>query len=179
MPDPRRIPLPWSRSCFVCGEANPIGLRARSWIVDDAIELEFTPSERLAGWNGVTHGGLVATVLDEVMTWAAIIHSDRACFAADFNVRLRRPLPPETSVVAQARADRSRRGIVFTTSSMESADGALFATAEGRYMAIPEAELRAKHHDLVAGPGCWSAEHIFGSPLAPGRTAQPGSTGAA
>ena len=73
MPDSRRIPLPWSRSCFVCGENNPIGLKARSWIVNDIIELEFEPAEALAGWNSVTHGGLIATVLDEVMTWAAIV----------------------------------------------------------------------------------------------------------
>ena len=61
------------------------------WILhldsDGQIELAFRPRVEYAGWNAVTHGGLIATVLDEVMTWAAIVESDRACFAADFSVR--------------------------------------------------------------------------------------------
>jgi acyl-coenzyme A thioesterase PaaI-like protein len=164
-----RKPLPWSRSCFVCGEENPLGLRARSFLVGDRIELEFTPRREYAGWNAVTHGGLIATVLDEVMTWAAIVHSDQACFAADFSVRLRQPLPPATPVIARAWCSGSRRRIHDTEAHLESPDGVLFATAAGRYMAIPRAQVQSMHHDLVSTPDCWPAGHIFGG----GRAAQP------
>ena len=44
-----RKPLPWSRSCFVCGEDNPLGLRARSFLVGDQVELEFSPRPEYAG----------------------------------------------------------------------------------------------------------------------------------
>lgn len=170
MAPPARTPLPWSRSCFVCGEENPLGLRARSFLVGDEVELEFTPRIEYAGWNAVTHGGLIATVLDEVMTWAAIVHSDRACFAADFSVRLRRPLPPSTSAIARAVCTGSRRRIHDTEARLESRDGEVFATATGRYMAIPREQVHAMHHDLVSTPDCWPAAHIFGE----GQAAQPG-----
>ena len=169
MPSTDRKPLPWSRSCFVCGEENPLGLRARSFLVGDRIELAFTPRIEYAGWNAVTHGGLIATVLDEVMTWAAIVSSDQACFAADFSVRLRRPLPPSTPVVARAWCTGSRRRIHDTEARLEGEDGDVFATATGRYMAIPRAQVQSMHHDLVSTPECWPAAHIFGA----GQAAQP------
>ena len=39
------IPLPWSRSCYVCGESNEQGLRARSFRVEDRVELPFVAEE--------------------------------------------------------------------------------------------------------------------------------------
>jgi acyl-coenzyme A thioesterase PaaI-like protein len=174
MQEPHRTPLPWSRSCFVCGEQNRLGLQARSFLVDGEIELAFTPRVEYAGWNAVTHGGLIATVLDEVMTWAAIVESDQACFAADFTVRLRRPLPPGTPVVARARAGEHRRSVVQTEASLESADGTVYSIASGRYMAIPTGQIQEMHHDLVTTPECWPAEHIFGPGNGSGPAAQPG-----
>lgn len=173
MTTPLSTPLPWSRSCFVCGQDNPLGLRARSYLVDDHIELAFTPRIEYAGWNAVTHGGLIATVLDEVMTWAAIVQSDQACFAADFSVRLRRPLPPGTPVTARAHCTGSRRSIHDTAASLESADGDVFATATGRYMAIPAARAVAMHHDMVSTPDCWPAEHVFGGGATAGPAGKP------
>ncbi|RKZ14625.1 hypothetical protein DRQ53_11085 [bacterium] len=162
MTQPVRMPLPWSRSCFVCGEENPLGLRARSFLVEGRIEMAFKPRQEYAGWNGVTHGGLVATVLDEVMTWAAIVHSEQACFAAEFSVRLRRPLPPGTNVIARASCDGGRRRVFETSASLESPDGEVFSTAEGRYMAIPKGQAVEMHNDLVSCDDCWPTAHIFG-----------------
>ena len=171
MSPPDRTPLPWSRSCFVCGETNPLGLQARSYLVGDQVELAFTPRIEYAGWNSVTHGGLIATVLDEVMTWAAIVSSDQACFAADFSVRLRRPLPPGTPVIARAWCTGSRRRVHDTEARLESLDGEAFASGTGRYMAIPAEQVQSMHHDLITSPDCWPATHIFGA----GQPAQPGS----
>ena len=173
MPEPRRTPLPWSRSCFVCGEQNRFGLQARSFLVDGRIELAFKPRIEYAGWNAVTHGGLIATVLDEVMTWAAIVASDQACFAADFSVRLRRPLPPGTPVTARAWSLESRRRLFRTEASLVSGDGTVFSTATGRYMVIPNGQARSMHHDLVSTPDCWPAAHIFGDGDGSGTATHP------
>ena len=62
----------------------------------------------------------------EVMTWAAIVHSDQACFAAEFAVRLRRPLPPSVAVIARAWCTGSRRRIHDTEARLEGEDGEVF-----------------------------------------------------
>lgn len=156
------VALPWSRGCFVCGADNPIGLRARSFKLDDRIELAFTPRPEHAGWNGVVHGGIISTVLDEVMTWAAIVTLHRACFAAEFTVRLRHPLPPGTACRAVARAPQQRRRIVDTVAELRGDDGLVYAVAEGRYMAMPSEKLGSTQHDLVTGPDTWPVDGIFG-----------------
>jgi acyl-coenzyme A thioesterase PaaI-like protein len=161
--DSRRVPLPWTRSCFVCGEANPEGLQARCFKVDDAIEMPFVTRAHHAGWNGVLHGGLVATVLDEVMTWAAIVGSGRACYAADFTVRLLLPLPPGTACVAAAKLTRARRRIFDTEAELRGESGEVFSRSTGRYMPVPKDQLGALRQDMVRCEACLGLDGLFES----------------
>lgn len=157
----QRIALPWSRSCFVCGTENPIGLRARSYLVDDHVELAFTPRPEHAGWTDVVHGGLITTVLDEVMTWAAIVVRERACFAADFSVRLRTPLAPGTPCTAIARVESERRRVLGTAAELVGTDGTAYATASGRYVSIPPEKMTHMEQEWVTEPGGWPIEKLF------------------
>lgn len=157
-----RIPLPWSRSCYVCGEANELGLRARSFKVEDRIELPFVAETRFAGWNQVTHGGLIATVLDEVMTWAAILESHKPCFAAEFTTRLLVPLPPETACTAVARVSESRRRIFVIESWLEDEAGTVYARGHGRYMPAPGGRSEALREDFVSDENCLDLDGILG-----------------
>jgi len=160
----RRIPLPWSRSCFVCGEANPHGLRARSFMVDGRVELPFTAEERFVGWNGVIHGGFIATVLDEVMTWSAILGAEKPCFAAEFTVRLLHPLPSQTRCTAVSELVGTRRKKVLDTRAwVQGEDGTVYARATGRYMPVPPGHDHHLREDFVRDESCLDVGGIFGS----------------
>jgi acyl-coenzyme A thioesterase PaaI-like protein len=159
---PRRVPLPWSRSCYVCGAENSRGLRLRSYRVGDHIELPFTPDRSLAGWSDVIHGGIIATLLDEVMTWAAILGSERPCYAAELRVRLQRPLRSGTACVAIGRMASARRRIFDTEAWLRDAGGEALAGATGRYMPVPADQLAAFSEDMVFAPGCLDLSHVFG-----------------
>ena len=65
--------LPWTKSCFVCGQENPHGLHLKCRVDDGQVILEYTTQERDLGWRSIVHGGIVMTLMDEVMTWAAIL----------------------------------------------------------------------------------------------------------
>jgi uncharacterized protein (TIGR00369 family) len=158
-----RIALPWSRSCFVCGAENPLGLRARSFKVGEAIELPFVVRPEFSGWNGVTHGGLIATVLDEVMTWAAILAQRKPCFAAELTVRLQLPLAPGTRCVARASTEQVRRQIASTCAALTDEQGAVYAKATGRYMPVPPQRMRHLRSDFVTEPGCLDVLSYFGA----------------
>ncbi len=157
-----RIPLPWSRSCYVCGEANPDGFRARSFKVGERVELPFVAEERFAGWNQVIHGGIIATLLDEVMTWAAILGSEKPCFAAEFTVRLLKPLPPETHCIAVARMVSGRRRVFDTESWIEDEAGTVYARGSGRYMPVPPEQTKHLRQDFVRDEHCLQLDGIFG-----------------
>jgi len=157
-----RIPLPWSRSCFVCGQDNPVGLRARCYQVGAAVELPFTTRGEHAGWSDVMHGGLIATVLDEVMTWAAILGSGKPCFAADFSVRMLEPLRAGFECVASGRMCGDRRRVFDLEGSLADVSGRVYARAAGRYMPVPRERIPHLRDDFVTTAGCLDIRHIFG-----------------
>jgi len=153
--------LPWSRACFVCGEENEIGMHARSYVVEDHIELPFTAPQTFAGWRTVVHGGLVTTVLDEVMTWAAIVGSRKPCFAAELRIRLLRPLPPGTTCVAEARMTRDLKRIFHAEGLLRSEAGLPFARAEGRYMIVPREKMEEFRGDFLRAPECHDIRDVL------------------
>lgn len=155
------ILLPWTRSCLVCGQDNPIGLRARSYKVGDTVQLPFRSRKEFAGWSDVMHGGFVATVLDEVMTWAAILGSAKPCFAADFTVRMQETLPAELDCIAQARMLQNRRRIFDTEAWLEDDAGRVYARATGRYMPVPVAQFPHFQADFVSTPECLDVGSMF------------------
>ena len=164
-PSRERLLLPWTRSCWVCGQDNPIGLRARSFKVGERVELPFVTREEHAGWSDVIHGGFVATVLDEVMTWAAILGSSKPVFAADFTVRLLDPLRAGLACTAVARLKENRRRVFDVESWLEDAGGKVWARGSGRYMPVPADQIASFHADFVTSAECLNLDHIFGEAL--------------
>ncbi len=170
-----RIRLPWSRSCFVCGEANPQGLRAAIYLVTEPrglapgtgagvgplIEMTFVPRREHVGWRDVVHGGLLGTVLDELMTWAAIVDGRRAYFAVDMSVRFKAPVAPERPCLVRARVTGTRRQIITTEAWIEDASGTVCARGEGRYFPAPPEQLAAFRHDFVWGEGCLDLRDVL------------------
>jgi hypothetical protein len=53
--------------CFVCGPENNLGLKLVFRLEGDVCRSEFTPSDMHCGYDGVTHGGIIFSVLDDVM----------------------------------------------------------------------------------------------------------------
>lgn len=158
-----RILLPWTRSCLVCGQDNPLGLRARSYKVGETVQLPFRSRQEYAGWSNVMHGGFVATVLDEVMTWAAILGSSKPCFAADFTVRMQETLPADLDCIAHARMLQNRRRIFDTEAWLEDTNGHVYARASGRYLPVPAGQFAHFRADFVTTPECLDVQTIFGS----------------
>lgn len=156
-----RVMLPWSRSCFVCGQDNEQGMKARNYVHDDLVELPFTAPHSFAGWRTVVHGGLVATVMDEVMTWAALVGSRKPCYSAEFTVRLIKPLRPGTECVAEGRMTRGRGRIFHTEAVLKDTDQEVYARAEGRYMLVPKDKMNEFKDDFVSHGDCHDISDIL------------------
>ena len=54
-------------NCFGCGRSNPIGLRLTHRADGEHLVTEFVPGEHHQGWPGIAHGGIIATLLYEVL----------------------------------------------------------------------------------------------------------------
>jgi len=56
-------------NCFVCGEKNPGGLHLKFEIDKDrqTLRTTFIASPVFQGYDGIVHGGILSTLLDEAM----------------------------------------------------------------------------------------------------------------
>ncbi len=76
--------------CFGCGARNPIGLHlGRFTETDTGVEAPFTPSSDFSGFHGVVHGGVIATALDEISAWSAVVAEGVFIFTAKLEIRYR------------------------------------------------------------------------------------------
>lgn len=139
----RMQPLPPTRSCFVCGLENPIGLKLPIGAVPGAVETRFRFRADCCGFTGVVHGGIVGTVLDEIMVWAASAETKQFAYCAELTIRYLRPTRPGVEVVARGELVENKRGRLFLTrGELRDREGNLLAEATGKYLPIP-AEMRA------------------------------------
>lgn len=91
------IKQPNSRMCFVCGLENPIGLHLHIYETEPGIvEATYVAPEHFQGFPGVLHGGVVASLLDEISS-RAHMGSDpqkpRFMFTAKLDVKYRKNTP--------------------------------------------------------------------------------------
>lgn len=149
--------LPHTRSCFVCGEDNPVGLDLRSESDGQMVQMRFVPKQEHVGFADVVHGGIIATVLDEVMVWACAIRTKRFAFCAELSVRYLVPLPPGEPTLVTAELVADRRGRLFEAKSeIRNQAGLVFASATGKYLPVRNEAVTSLTSDFVGDPE-WSS----------------------
>jgi acyl-coenzyme A thioesterase PaaI-like protein len=76
--------------CFGCGAQNPIGLHLDGFAATpEGVKAPFTPGSDFNGFHGVVHGGVIATALDEISAWSAIVAEGVFVFTAKLEIRYR------------------------------------------------------------------------------------------
>ena len=135
-------------ACFACGELNAHGLHLRLHVTGETCWTELTLLPDFQGWEGIAHGGIVATILDEVMAWA-LASQDAWGYTARMSIEFRRPVPIGTPIRGEGRVVERRRRLLTTAGRLvDPTTGEVFASAEGLYVAAPEArreELKARY----------------------------------
>jgi len=142
--------LPHTRSCFVCGESNPVGFNLRSETDGRIVRAHFVFGAGHVGFKQVVHGGLTATLLDEIMTWACAVGTKRFAYCAELNVRYLQPVRPHERLVATAELVANRRGRLFEAKAeLRNESGAVVAAASGKYLPLKDAETTEMANDFV------------------------------
>jgi acyl-coenzyme A thioesterase PaaI-like protein len=128
--------------CFACGTLNKSGMGLVLHVEPGRCWTELAVERRFEGWDGIAHGGIIATILDEVMAWA-LVGEDNWGLTARMNVEFKRPVEVDLPIRAEGWITRSRRRIVDTAGRiLDPATGTELATATGVYVAAGEARKR-------------------------------------
>lgn len=124
--------------CFGCGLNNPIGLRLNFEWDGKTARAEFTPTELYQGWPGVVHGGIITSMLDEVMAYAARFEGVN-CLTSKMQINFKRPaLIDEPLIITGSITGRAKR-LVETKASISLRDGTVVAEGTATQFVI-EAE---------------------------------------
>ena len=122
--------------CFVCGKQNRDGLQLDFELVgEDGIRTEFTPPKRYQGWKDIVHGGIIATILDEVMVNAAYLRKIVAV-SAKLEIRLRRPAAVGERLIFHGQILRHGAKTLEMKAWAEQEDGTVVAEATGLLMKV-------------------------------------------
>jgi uncharacterized protein (TIGR00369 family) len=144
--------LPHTESCFVCGESNPGGLKLRFETDGRVVQTRFQPRPEHIGFKQTVHGGIIATVLDEIMVWACAVGTKRFGYCAELNVRFLNPLRPGEEVLARGELVSNRRNkILEAKGELVDGSGRVLATATGKYLPIKDTELPELLDDFIGG----------------------------
>jgi len=127
--------------CFACGELNETGLRLELHADAEGCWTELTLEPQFQGWDSVAHGGIVATLLDEVMAWS-VIGRDTWGVTARLNVAFKGPVPVGKPIRAEGWVTEDRRRTFHTAGRViDAKTGRVLATGEGVFMAAPPDQL--------------------------------------
>ena len=119
--------------CFACGDTNPIGMRLEIELGEGSAITTWTPGPDYVGWEDKVHGGLLATLLDEVMAWAPSSY-DSWAVTAEMRIRYRAPAEPGEPLTARGWVTERRRRIYHVRGEVRTRTGRLVADAEGRFL---------------------------------------------
>ena len=145
--------LPHTRSCFVCGEFNPIGLNLRFETDGRVVQTRFTPRTEHVGFRQIVHGGIIATLMDEMMVWACAVRTKRFAFCGELNVRFVQPVRPGAEIMATAELVANRRDKVFEAKAeLRNPAGELLASATGKYLPVKHGDATELATDFVDDP---------------------------
>ncbi len=85
--------------CFACGPDHAHGLKLRFGPDGPGCVIaDWVPAKEWQGYQGIIHGGIIATVLDEAMSKAVAAAADPA-FTCRLEVRLRRHVAPPGELI--------------------------------------------------------------------------------
>jgi acyl-coenzyme A thioesterase PaaI-like protein len=125
--------------CWVCGASRSDGLQLKFRAEPDGtVQAEFDCPERYAGYAGVLHGGMVATLLDAAMTHCLFARREIA-MTADLRVRFRASV--QVSKPATIRAWQVRaRGAMEELCAELWQEGELRVAARGKFIRSSQPE---------------------------------------
>jgi acyl-coenzyme A thioesterase PaaI-like protein len=128
--------------CFACGTLNEHGMGLVLHVEPRRCWTDLSLEQRFEGWDGIAHGGILCTILDEVMAWS-LVGEDNWGLTARLSVEFKKPVAVDRPIRVEGWITRSRRRLVDAEAHIvDPQTGDVLATATGVYVAADEKRKR-------------------------------------
>ncbi len=118
-----------NENCFVCGKNNPNGLQL-SFKIDkekQTLKSTFVASPTFQGWDGLVHGGIISTLLDEAM--AKLVYDlGYEAVTASLEIRFKKPVPILEPLSIHGEITEVNKRLIKAKAHVAKKDGTILAT---------------------------------------------------
>jgi uncharacterized protein (TIGR00369 family) len=122
--------------CFGCGPANPVGLHLDFYVAEDqSVVCMPTVPDRFEGPQGLLHGGIIATLLDEAMSKSVRVRGLTA-MTRQMEIEYLRPVPSTTEISIVGKLVRSEGRKHWTEAQILNDKSKVLATAKGLFVEV-------------------------------------------
>ena len=132
-----KIDDPIKNYCFACGKENTIGLKLQFTRDGEIAKAEFIPGQLHQGWPGLTHGGILFTLLDEASGYA-IRYAGLKCVTAKSEVRFTQMAPIGEVIQLAGRITNNNPRLVETEATLALKDGTIIARSTSIWYVVKE-----------------------------------------
>ncbi len=122
-------------NCFVCGENNPNGLRL-SFEIDkerQTLKTTFVASPTFQGWDGIVHGGILSTLLDEA-TAKLVYELGYQAVTASLEIKFKKPAPILVPLRVDGEVIEVGRRLIRARARITQEDGTILAVGISTFM---------------------------------------------
>ncbi len=151
MPEGKRVKIKKLQgyNCFACGTANPIGLNLQFYRLGDAVCSDITLGRNYEGWENVAHGGIISTLLDEVMSWTIMYFKKNFLVTRKMEVKYIRPVLIGTPLVIRGEVmGDSKPPKIRARADIRDDEGHLLVRSFGEFVELPKEKLSSVPEEL-------------------------------
>lgn len=143
----RRILNPYTGlegyNCFGCSPENHSGLHMEFFEEGDFVICHWSPTHYFSGYKNVLHGGIQATLMDEITAWVIQVKLRTAGVTAGMNVRFIKPvLVTEKTIIIRARIEKILKQIALVKTEILNSSREICSEGEIKYFIYPPDEAK-------------------------------------
>ena len=145
----RRINNPYitleGYNCFGCSPNNQLGLQMEFIDEGEYVVSEWEPKGHFSGYKKVLHGGIQATLLDEIASWTVQVKLKTAGVTANIDLRYKKPVfVDEGLLFLRAKIEKVEKRIASVHTELFNSNRELCCGGIVKYFIYPEEIAREK-----------------------------------
>jgi uncharacterized protein (TIGR00369 family) len=134
-------------NCIGCSPNNKNGIHLEFYADEDTVFSTWLPKVDFEGYNNVVHGGIQATLMDEVACWYIYAMMDTAGVTGRIDIRYHHPVyisTEEIKIIARLKSQKERLAVIET--EIQNSNGKVCSSALVEYVLFPARVARVKYN---------------------------------
>jgi uncharacterized protein (TIGR00369 family) len=128
----KQLPNRDDHKCFGCGPANTSGLQMKFFTDEKSVFSWLKVPDHLVGWDNLIHGGVLSTILDEIMSWSAIYLLKKLILTKSMTIDFIKPVFEGMELKAEGSIFEKRNNKeAVMQGAIYNADGVLCTKSKG------------------------------------------------